>query len=475
MRDSKDHGAMNMDGSCGTRCPNCHSIVYKENPANPRCDTVICTQCQAHFCFFCALQRDPRLYRLDHHGTDHFGRFPYGPTEPHAVNGGWCRLRFLLRAEGSLPPAWRQLTGVPLRDAILEHFRNRDEAARPPQGPSRPPHGPIRPPPSRPNTQTTSSDTPQPRPIYTPNTDPDPDPNPDPDPDPEPEPDPDAEASSSDSAARSGRGRAGSRSRSHRRDRVPEGFTEPQVRQTARRRRRPGREAREREARAGRTLKRALRSIPKPLWKLFVECCRPALQRFEEASAREDDDAMEAALSEFLSLPERLLSVPSGGRQARNRRRNINIITQNMNAHVNGTPNDLPQSPPAVPSTDPASQGRAPQARLVRGRELSQAESERASAVRRGVALERAGHTSRGVRALHDEGLLDTSQSEHLQSLRELHPSCDRPLPRAPPASSSAVLADDHFAKIWRSRLATGQPGPVRLLWRPRPPPPRGP
>ena len=42
MRDSKDHGAMNMDGSCGTRCPNCHSIVYKENPANPRCDTVIC-------------------------------------------------------------------------------------------------------------------------------------------------------------------------------------------------------------------------------------------------------------------------------------------------------------------------------------------------------------------------------------------------------------------------------------------------
>ena len=213
-----------------------------------------------------------------------------------------------------------------------------------------------------------------------------------------------------------------------------------------------------------------MRSVPKPLWKLFVECCRPALRRFEEASAREDDAAMELALTDFLSLPERLLSTPGGrgGRQARNRRRNLNLITQAMHSHLAGA-----QSPPETGARPPdetegtntlgsAARGQAPQARLVRGRELTQGERDSAPSVRRAVAMERAGHTSRGVRALHDEGLLDASQPEHLRSLRALHPGCDRPMPRPPATAASAIVANEQFAKVWKERLANGaSPGPT--------------
>ena len=43
-----------------------------------------------------------------------------------------------------------------------------------------------------------------------------------------------------------------------------------------------------------------MRSVPKPLWKLFTRCCTPALRAFEEASARDDDEGMDAALKTFL-------------------------------------------------------------------------------------------------------------------------------------------------------------------------------
>jgi hypothetical protein len=198
-----------------------------------------------------------------------------------------------------------------------------------------------------------------------------------------------------------------------------------------------------------------LRSVPKELWKPFAECCERPLQHFVEASARDDPEEMFTSLKDFLELIPRLLAVPRGGRSNKTRKRNI--------AHIRNTLQAVrfeQQSEAGTCETNPSVSQTPPPARSFS--ELSAAEAARASSILRAVGLERAGHTSRAVRALDNIAMADPSESTAIeQDLANLHPSCDPPIARAPLAPFVAVPADDAFVKLWKSRIANGAaPGP---------------
>jgi hypothetical protein len=74
--------------------------------------------------------------------------------------------------------------------------------------------------------------------------------------------------------------------------------------------------------------------VPKGLEAKYVKVMRPYFRLAEEASATGDDAGLLAALVNINSVPLKLLAVPRGGRDARNRRRNINIVRRNLDEHI---------------------------------------------------------------------------------------------------------------------------------------------
>ena len=80
-------GALNAVSRISSICPSCGSAVSKTNPGSPACDAMLCTMCQAHFCFYCE-SRVADNYNLPGHGP-HYGNHTFD-RRPAGVRNGWC-------------------------------------------------------------------------------------------------------------------------------------------------------------------------------------------------------------------------------------------------------------------------------------------------------------------------------------------------------------------------------------------------
>jgi hypothetical protein len=201
-----------------------------------------------------------------------------------------------------------------------------------------------------------------------------------------------------------------------------------------------------------------LGSVPKGLEAKYIEVMRPYFRLAEEASANGDDTGLLAALININSVPMKLLAVPRGGKAARNRRRNLNIVQRNIDEHLQLLEQN--QAPTANAHVTPKS------TKDPGTYNLTEAEKLLSPSVRRVVAQERSRHTSRAVRAIYNSNLVDIASSQSAQEdMVRLHPECPYPLPALPPDSPYfAVAADDNFAKIWRKHIANGAAaGPTKF------------
>ncbi len=93
MNRDVSHGGIIRDGGAET-------AILKVNEVRrggPACDAMICL-CGTHF--FCFEQRHSDRYNEPHHGTDHFGPWPFSDSRPHATSSGWC-----LHGAARAPPA----------------------------------------------------------------------------------------------------------------------------------------------------------------------------------------------------------------------------------------------------------------------------------------------------------------------------------------------------------------------------------
>ncbi len=79
---------------------------------------MIC-HCGTHFCFFCFEQRHSDRYNELHHGTDHFGPWPFSDSKPHATSSGWWLYR-ASRAPHSWPTGASDATSRPAGRSLMQ-------------------------------------------------------------------------------------------------------------------------------------------------------------------------------------------------------------------------------------------------------------------------------------------------------------------------------------------------------------------
>ena len=182
--------------------------------------------------------------------------------------------------------------------------------------------------------------------------------------------------------------------------------------------------------------------MPKSLWKLFQDVCRPILADLERAASTLDHFLLETLLQEFLDVPAHTLAVRRGGRR-NGRRRDAGLETSlhSLRNQRQSLPNTTTlQQPHHTPSVPPETTRQQAGARVVK----------------RAVGLTLSNHASRAATALYQDILPDISP-EIQRELVRLHPTSTSTLPLLPPdAPISPVLPDDTFVRIWKTKIATG-------------------
>ena len=433
-------GALNAVSRISSICPSCGSAVSKTNPGSPACDAMLCTMCQTHFCFYCE-SRVADNYNLPGHGP-HYGNHTFD-RRPAGVRNGWCLRRQREPALNTVRPP-RVVTvqdstggpgrpvssgnaGLPHTDAPLPCVADADTNV---------PHVPIAAATADPVQITSSSLTvalsfvppvlpavrraPTPHTSRTPAT-------------PTlPSGTPSSRQRSRTSTANAGRRTVAPSSR------PTTGVMAPLLpRPQAAPRSGPPRRA------------KVLPYVPKNLWTLFQDVCRPIFADLERASVCNNMVEIEHLLKELLEVPAHTLSVRRGGRRLESslasQLRAATITRVQPPSHVSARgPTTVLDRPHEDIKTDQS------------GREVKVNDAD-PRAVRRAVGLTLTNHASRATRAIYQEVLPEVSQAIEEQLL-ELHPpATGTAIPALPPnAPFAPVLGDEKFVRLWKKRVANG-------------------
>ena len=501
------HGALNSQSRISSICPACGTAVSKVNPDSPACDALMCTMCQTHFCFYCEA-RVLDNYRLPGHGP-HYMTHVFS-DRPVAVGNGWCQLRrqpsvpnsvrppnqtpqevqvvgatVSLGGSGhtepfteeSLPPASsarvqtstgvapapREMTSDPIDPSLLGSAVPTDTpvsfihpdvlqsaafsfvpgalpvlAAVPapaqPRGPTIVPRPSVDPP--VPTTRAHSLSTPQH--TRTPST-----------------------SARSRLSVTPTRPVATPSRDSRNRPTTPRGI-----------RQQPLVQARPHAGNMGPPLPRpstAVRSgpprrakvlpyVPKNLWALFQDVCRPIFADLERAASCNNMVEMEHLLKELLDVPAHTLSVRRGGRRMESslasQLRAVTITRVQLPfQHTNGTSDSNADHPQQDSKTDQS------------GREVktnqpaceTKVNDVDPRAVRRAVGLTLTNHASRATRAIYQDVLPEVTSAIEEQLVQLHPPATDTAIPALPPnAPFVPVLGDDNFIRLWKKRVANG-------------------
>lgn len=186
---------------------------------------------------------------------------------------------------------------------------------------------------------------------------------------------------------------------------------------------------------------RILHYVPKNLYTLFQDVCRPILADIERAAQSGNNVQLTRYILEFMSVPAHTLVVKRGGR------RKEGHIALAMRSTIEAR---------TAPPTQIQSTGQPRHAQSLDHLETSEAKIQ-AQNVKRAVGLTLSNHVSRAARAIYQDNLPEITPDIEAK-LVDLHPPATlTPLPNLPTnASFTVVLPDERFAKLWRERIANG-------------------
>jgi hypothetical protein len=195
--------------------------------------------------------------------------------------------------------------------------------------------------------------------------------------------------------------------------------------------------------------------VPKNLWSLFQDVCRPILADFERAAACNNVPQIERLLKELLEVPAHTLAVKRHGR-----RMESGLLSQLRAATVRRqqepslpATSSSPTSSTAL-STSPAATSACP---IQQPETESKTEDHNARSVRRAVGLTLSNHAGRATRAIYQDALPEVTPEVETQLLRLHPPATSTPIPNLPGnAPITPVLGDERFVQVWRKRVANG-------------------
>jgi hypothetical protein len=486
------HGALNAVSRMSSICPACGSAASKLNPDSPACDAMICTLCNIHFCFYCE-SRVPDRYELPGHGP-HYTEIVF--DRPVAVRNGWCSRR----RERPLPNTTRPLPSSSISTIVAPYQRAEERdifdqpritsvaltipsvapILQPPTStaptpvffipPLLPVFGDLNPQPrdasiastatpvpilstggtplalstlptssaSTPSRVSTVSGVPNSTcPFSTTSTASVVSSAP-------------AVSSLAQSELRSSMDPSARapvmtpRSRQNRRS-VPSSSNQrtprPPTLATSVPRPVPQQSAPPRRV-------RVLSYVPKNLWALFQDVCRPILADIERAAACNNIPQLDQLLKEFLEVPAHTLSVRRGGRR----------LESAVSSQLRSTIFRRSQVPAQAPRVEPQASPAVPPSTIQLPIEVPAPSRDLTpQVIRRAVGLTLSNHASRATRAIYQDALPDVTPAIEEELLRLHPPATATAIPALPPnAPIIPVLGDDRFVRIWKKKVANG-------------------
>ena len=188
--------------------------------------------------------------------------------------------------------------------------------------------------------------------------------------------------------------------------------------------------------------------VPKNLWTLFQDVCRPIFADLERAAACNNVVQLERLVKELLEVPPHTLTTRRGGR-----RLEATLASQLRAASIRR------QHPPsALPTSTTSRDFISPQQQTTTGQSVEASVVDvDARIVRRAVGLTLSNHASRATRAIYQDALPEITPLVEDELVRLHPPATSTAIPALPiNAPITPVLGDDRFVHIWKKRVANG-------------------
>ena len=442
------HGALNAQSRLQTACPTCGMLSGKQNADNPACDAIIC-RCNAAFCFYCVTFIPGTQYHQSGHGQ-HFGPRPVGM--PGSTSNGWCTFRSTRPPQPTTvrPPRPTTVRAIPNTAATTVNttVAATNISTSPVLSRARLPSvsptlttttalavtpttttAPTTPPTSTPSTTPTTTTTPTlPTTAAPPRA-----------------------ASTTTATPTPVRRNQGNRRNRHINEALPIVTPAPAPQRVI-----SSFPPRPIAAPSSHPTTKAqvLTYVPKNLWELFKEVCRPILADLERAISSRDVHRIEPLLREFLEVPKHTLLKKRGGRRLEG------SLAAQMRTASATRPTQAPSPMPMVPEL---LFPQAADAQSHASSDVTQPAQEIKSnlpvaAIRRAIGLTLSNHASRAVRTVYQDALPQVTPLIERQ-LEQLHPQAP-PDSVIPPLPTNApfvpVIPDDRFIRVWKNKVATG-------------------
>ena len=295
----QSNGALNAISRFSSMCPSCGTAVSKTHPGRPACDAMLCTMCHTHFCFYCQSQV-PDSYNLPGHGP-HYGNHTF-ERRSAAVRNGWCLQRQREPASSTVRPPRVFVVPPVSHDVVIRELGLSQPSLVPAQDVATHPHqigeAAVNGRTSLPGAASSSGAAPAfvppelPRVVapvasrLTGTTTP---------------------VRVSVSVAGRQRSRVNAAARNRRPASVVQAVSTPSTRAV------PRPQTVSQQAPTRRV--KVLPYVPKNLWALFQDVCRPIFADLERAAACNNAAEVDFLLKELLDVPAHTLSVRRGGRR----------------------------------------------------------------------------------------------------------------------------------------------------------------